>query len=102
MGHSLQEISPEGTTQSPLHILEKLPNLSASMLVTLGRLDIRGRLSYTRWEALRRQPPQNFFPQLLRLPEELLIFDKHPVQFNRLVGRQLMPQQHVADVHRIR
>ena len=57
---------------------------------------------YVSHEDLRRQPLKNFLAQLLRLAEELLILDKHPIQFNRLIRRQLTPQQHVADMHRIR
>ena len=50
---------------------------------------------------LRRQPPQDFFPQPLRFSEELLVFDEHPVQFDGLFRRELLPQQHIAEVDRI-
>jgi len=67
-----------------------------------ARLDEPRHPFYATVEELRRQPPQNFLPQFLRLPEKFLVFDKHPVQFNRLIRRQLLAQQHIADVHRIR
>ncbi len=44
---------------------------------------------------------QNFFPELLRFAEKFLIFDEEPVQFERLICGQLLPQNHVAHMHGI-
>ena len=75
----------------------RLPTQTTEILVR----ELQGTVSVDHGE-LRRQPLKNFLAQLLRLAEELLILNKHPIQFNRLIRRQLMSQQHVADVHRIR
>ena len=47
---------------------------------------------------LRCQAFQNLLAELLRFAEEFLVFDKDPVQFQRLVGAQFAAQQHVAYV----
>ena len=76
--------------------------ISASMLAGFARLDSQGAAVPTReWIELRCQPPQNFFPQLLRFAEKFLVLDEHPIQFDRLLRRQLMAQQHVSYVDRI-
>lgn len=50
--------------------------------------------------------PANCFkissPSFCASPENLLVFDKHPVEFERLVGRRMLTQNHVAHVHRVR
>jgi len=47
---------------------------------------------------LRRQALQDFLAQLLRFAEEFLVFDEDAVQFERLVGGELVAQHHVAHV----
>ncbi len=47
------------------------------------------------------QLPQNLFPQLLRLPEKLLILDEEAVQLQRFVSRETIAQHHVAHMHRV-
>jgi len=42
---------------------------------------------------------QYLFPQLLHFAEEFLIFDEKAVEFERLVGGQLLAQNHVAHMH---
>src|SRR5579863_650834 len=52
--------------------------------------------------SLRRQLLENLLSQLLRFAEKLLILHKLPVEFQRLVGRGMLAQNHVAHVHRVR
>src|SRR6478752_2299467 len=54
-----------------------------------------------RFPELTRQLPQNVLPQFLCLAEEFLVFDEEPVQFQRSVSIEPLPQDHVADVDRV-
>src|SRR5258708_348708 len=51
---------------------------------------------------LSSQLTQNLFPQLLRLAEKFLILDEQPVQVQRLIRRELLAQNHVAYMNRVR